>query len=424
LARLPHSDGFAPPIILCNGDHRFLVRQELVRTGIAAQKIFLEPVSRNTAPAMAVAALAVAKHDRNGVLVATPSDHAIGSDSKFVEAVRRAAGVAAEGRLVLFGIEAVEPRTEYGYIRKGLALEGSAGGAFHVDGFFEKPDLETAKRYVATGNYYWNSGIFTLHAQTFLDEFERLNPDILEAAREALDKAQDDGEFVLLDAAAFAQSPNISVDYAVMEKTGKAAMLPLDVGWSDVGSWKALWELAPRDSHDNFVQGDVVLEDSKGLYVDARRSLVAAVGVQDLVIVETADALLVLNKGRSQDVSKVVAKLRSASRKEQEFHPRSTEAWGYAETLSIGPGFRVDFLCVSAGARLSRPGHNDQSRSWTVVRGTALALVDGAECMLSEGKSLQIPAATPHGLENRQNASLEIIETRTGPGADGDGAAS
>ncbi len=405
--------------------HRFMVADALQKSPGAAQ-VILEPVARNTAAAMALATLqALRDGDDSGLLLFCPADHHIPDAVAFADTVQQGVAAAQASAIVTFGVMPSFPSTAYGYIAQG---DARTDGSRRVARFIEKPAAEAAQALLLQGNVLWNAGIFLASAATLKAALQRHANDIWTACEQAMAAPKEEAvgrcRFVRPAAEPFLACRSQSIDYAVMERADNVTLVPARFGWSDVGSWKALWELASRDSDDNFVQGDVVLEDSKGLYVDARRSLVATVGVQDLVIVETADALLVANKGRSQDVSKVVAKLRSVNRKEQESHPRSTKPWGYAETLSIGPGFRIDFLHLDAGAQLSRPGHRDQSMSWTVVRGTAMAILDGAERMLNEAESLQIPAAIPHGLENRKNASLEIIETRIGPGADGDGVAS
>jgi mannose-1-phosphate guanylyltransferase/mannose-6-phosphate isomerase len=414
LTRLTAAAGFAEPILLCNNDHRFLVREELDRAGIASNSIYLEPVARNTAAAIAVGAFAVARRDPDGILVVMPSDHVIRDEARFVKAVREAAKVAETGRLVLFGVKPSGPHTGYGYMRQGGALDGFGGNAFTVDAFFEKPDIETARRYVAAGNYYWNSGIFVLSARTFLEELQRLEPRIHDAAQEALALAIEDLGFLRLNRAAFAASPNISVDYAVMEKTHRAAMLPLDVGWTDVGSWSSLWEIAPRDSHGNFVRGDAIIEDSSNLYIHSERSLVSTIGVKDLVIVDTPDALLVADKARSQDVSKIVARLKQSNRKEQEQHLRNFRPWGFFETLNVGPRFQVKLLHVKPGGKLSMQMHHHRSEHWVVVQGTAKVVIGDIEKLVRENESVYIFATQWHRLENPGKVPVEIIEVQIG----------
>jgi mannose-1-phosphate guanylyltransferase/mannose-6-phosphate isomerase len=413
LARLKPEQGFAAPTIVCNGDHRFLVQGEAESVGVAARRIVLEPVARNTAPAIAVAALDVAGEDPAGILVVTPSDHVIADEAAFVDAVRRAADVAAAGRLVLFGITPAGPHTGYGYIRRGAPLP-QFPGAFDVAAFTEKPDEATARGYLSAGTYTWNSGIFVLGAKGFLDELRRLQPAILEVAEEALAKATQDLGFLRLDPEAFARAPAISVDYAVMEKTDKAAVLPVEMGWSDVGSWSSLWEIAARDADGNAVEGDALLEDTTNTYVQSGRALVATIGVEDLVIVDTPDALLVADRARAQDVSRIVARLKEAGRKEHEQHVRNYRPWGYFETLNAGPRFQVKLLHVKPGGKLSMQMHHHRSEHWVVVHGTAKVTVGEEEKLVAENQSVYITATEWHRLENPGRTPLEMIEVQIG----------
>ena len=414
LSRLKTDAGFADPILLCNNDHRFLVREEIERAGITPRAIVLEPVARNTAPAIAVAALAALRDNPGAILAVMPSDHVVKDEARFVEGIRRAAKVASTGRLVLFGIKPSEPHTGYGYIRQGAPLEGFNGGAYSVEAFYEKPDLATAEQYLAKGGYYWNSGIFVLSARTYLEEVARLEPKILEAARGALARATDDLGFLRLDKAAFASSPNISIDYAVMEKTTAAAMLPLDVGWNDVGSWSSLWEIAPRDDKGNYIHGEAVLEDTNGCYVHSEKSIVSTIGLRDLVIIDTPDALLVADKSRTQDVSKIVQRLKLSNRKEQEQHLRNYRPWGYFETLNIGPRFQVKLLHVKPGGKLSMQMHHHRSEHWIVVQGTAKVVIGDIEKLVRENESVYIFATQWHRLENPGKVPVEIIEVQIG----------
>ena len=414
LARLKASEGFNAPILLCNSDHRFLVREELERAGIAAQAVFLEPVARNTAPAIAVAAVAALRDNPGAILIVMPSDHAVKNETAFVEAVKRASAIAAAGRLVLFGIKPDGPHTGYGYIRQGAALPGTTSGAFLVDAFVEKPDAATAATYLKAGTYTWNSGIFVLNAKVFLDELNRLNPGIVTAATAALDGSEQDLGFTRLNEVAFSQAPNISIDYAVMEKTREAAMLPVDVGWNDVGSWSSLWDIAERDTNGNFVQGDAVMRDTAGTYIHSEKSLVATIGVKDLIIVDTPDALLVADKARAQDVSALVKGLRAAGRREQEQHLRNLRPWGYFETLSLSNRFQVKLLHVRPGQKLSMQMHHHRSEHWVVVQGTAKVAIGGTEQLVRENESVYIQATQWHRLENPGKVPLELIEVQLG----------
>ncbi|HET6390226.1 mannose-1-phosphate guanylyltransferase/mannose-6-phosphate isomerase [Hyphomicrobium sp.] len=414
LGRLPQNAGFEKPILLCNNDHRFLVREELDRAGLESRAIVLEPVARNTAPAIAVAALVALKHDPDAILAVMPSDHVIEDAGAFAEHIRRAAEVAATGKLVLFGIKPTEPHTGYGYIKCGEPLANFDGRAFDVASFAEKPDRATAESYLADGSYLWNSGIFALDAKTYLAEIERLEPKILEAARAALAGASDDLGFLRLDRAAFAVAPNISIDYAVMEKTRAAAILPMNVGWNDVGSWSSLWEIAPRDDKGNFIKGEAVLEETSDCYVHSERALVSTIGVSDLIIVNTPDALLVADKDRTQDVSKIVQRLKTSNRKEQEQHLRNYRPWGYFETLNIGPRFQVKLLHVKPGGQLSMQMHHHRSEHWIVVQGTAQVSIGDKEQLVRENESVYIFATQWHRLSNPGKVPVEIIEVQIG----------
>lgn len=414
LTRLRLGPDFRAPILLCNNDHRFLVKEEVERTGAQPLAIVLEPVARNTAPAIAVAALMALRENPNAVLAVMPSDHVVKDEARFVEGVKRAAEVAASGKLVLFGIEPTEPHTGYGYIRKGGDLDGFNGLAFAVEAFYEKPDRATAERYLASGGYFWNSGIFVLDARTFLDELKRLEPSILEAARAALANAAEDLGFLRLDRTSFAAAPNISIDYAVMERTRAAAMLPMSVGWNDVGSWSSLWDIAPRDEAGNYVHGEAVLEETHDCYVHSEKALVSTIGVKDLVIVDTPDALLVADKTRAQDVSKIVARLKQTNRKEQEQHLRNYRPWGFFETLSLAPRFQVKLLHVKPGGKLSMQMHHHRSEHWIVVQGTAKVVIGDHEQLVRENESVYIIATQWHRLENPGKVPLELIEVQIG----------
>ncbi|KAB2914410.1 MAG: mannose-1-phosphate guanylyltransferase/mannose-6-phosphate isomerase [Hyphomicrobiaceae bacterium] len=413
LKRLAADQGFAPPIVVCNNDHRFLVKDEAERSGVTPKAIVLEPTARNTAPAIAVAALLARRDDPDGILVVMPSDHVIADEPAFVAAVRRAARVAATGKLTLFGIKPAAPHTGYGYIRRGSALS-DFDGAYDVDAFTEKPDSKTAEGYLAAGTYYWNSGIFILGVRAFLDELGRLEPSILAAATEALASANEDLGFLRLGAEAFARAPSISVDYAVMEKTRSAAVLAIDVGWSDVGSWSSLWELAPHDPDGNAVHGDAILEATSNCYIHSEKSLVSTIGVKDLVIVDTPDALLVADRSKAQDVSAIVARLRASKRKEHEQHLRSYRPWGFFETLNMGPRFQVKLLHVKPGGKLSMQMHHHRSEHWVVVQGTAKVVVGDEHKLVRENESVYIVATQWHRLENPGKTALEMIEVQIG----------
>lgn len=414
LQRIRPETGFEQATLLCNADHRFLVKEEVERSGSAPRAIIIEPVARNTAPAIAVAALSVLDEDGDGILVVMPSDHIIEREARFLEIVQNAAKLAASGRLVLLGIAPTKPHTGYGYIRKGEPLRSYGAEAFKVDAFTEKPDPTTAELYSKDGRHFWNSGIFVLHARTFLDELGKSGPAVLRSAEAALAGATKDLGFTRLDRAAFAQSPNISVDYAVMEQTSAAAMLTADIGWNDLGSWSSLWEIAPQDSNGNYKHGEAILEDASGCYVHSEKSLVATIGVADLVIINTPDALLVADKSRSQDVSTVVARLKHLNRKEQEQHLRNYRPWGFFETLSIGRRFQVKLLHVNPGGKLSMQMHHHRSEHWVVVHGTAKITIGDEVKLAHENESVYIAATQWHRLENPGKVGLELIEVQIG----------
>ncbi|MBU2580289.1 MAG: mannose-1-phosphate guanylyltransferase/mannose-6-phosphate isomerase [Alphaproteobacteria bacterium] len=420
LQRLPSSDGYAAPVILANNDHRFLISDAARNVRVTPSAIILEPVARNTAPAIAVAAAAAVKTDPEAILVVMPSDHVIRDEAGFRNAVNAAAKVAAGGRLVLFGIAPDSPHTGYGYIRKGSPIDGFEKSAFNVERFAEKPDADTARSYLADGSYYWNSGIFVLHAATFLAEMKRLQPEILACAENALAGAQPDLEFLRLDEKSFAESPSLSIDYAVMEKTSKAAVLPIDIGWSDVGSWSSLADLGSPDEHGNVAAGhakapgQVVFEDTTNSYVYSTRSLVSTIGLDNMIIVETPDALLVSDKNRAQDVSKVVQRLKLGDGRHHEQHLRNHRPWGFFEQLASGERFQVKLLHVKPGGRLSTQMHHHRSEHWIVVKGTASVLIGEDEKLVRENESVYITATQWHRLENPGKVPLELIEVQIG----------
>lgn len=415
LGRLKDQPSFSTPVLLCNNDHRFLVQDEVARSGVAAAEIVLEPVARNTAPAVAVAALMAVEDDSDVVIVVMPSDHVIADVGKFVAAVKCAAEVACDGKLVLFGIKPDRPHTGYGYIRCGEELEQSGGfGVLKVASFTEKPDMKRAEAYLASGGYVWNSGIFVLHASTYLRELERCEPEVLEAAKTALLKSERDLGFLRLDAGAFGKSPSISIDYAVMERTDHAVVLPIDVGWNDVGSWSSLWDIADQDCAGNAINGDSLVADSSGCYVHSERGLVAALGVKDLVIINTPDATLVADKNRAQDVAAIVQQLKDQGRTEHEQNLRTHRPWGFYETLSSAPRFQVKLLHVKPGAKLSLQMHHHRSEHWVVVQGTAKVTIGDEVRLVRENESTYISATQWHRLENPGKFALEVIEVQIG----------
>ena len=414
IKRLPPSHGFERPTLVCNNDHRFLVADEVQSTGIPPRLILLEPMARNTAAAIAAAALTSLADDPDAILVVMPSDHVILDDGAFATAVRQAAEVARKGSLVLFGITPDSPHTGYGYIRRGRALSEGTSGVCQVEAFVEKPDEAKARAYIEDGNYFWNSGIFILHAKTFLSELERFEPQIAKSVAAAVAHAEKDLDFTRLEKTSFQQAPSISVDYAVMERTKAAAMLPIDVGWSDVGSWSSLWELGQQDANGNVSVGATILEDTHNSYVHSERAMITTLGVDNLVIVETPDAILVADKSRAQDVGKVVARLKESNRTEHAQHIRNHRPWGYFETLNVGARFQVKRLHVKPGGKLSLQMHHHRSEHWIVVHGTANVTIGDTQKLVRENESVYIFATQWHRLENPGKVPLEIIEIQIG----------
>jgi mannose-1-phosphate guanylyltransferase / mannose-6-phosphate isomerase len=409
-ARLP---GAADPLLLCSDAHRFLIAEQMQEIGVAPRAIVLEPMGRNTAPAAAVAALMIAEEDAKGVIMLLPSDHVVRDAKAFGEAAGLASAAAREGHIVTFGMAPSGPEIGYGYVHRGPRLE-TLDGAHRVQRFVEKPDVETAKGYMADGGYFWNSGMFVFRADVLIEDMRLHAPDVLAAAREALAKSQRDLDFVRLDAEAFANAPNISIDYALMEKTDRAAIVPCDIGWSDVGAWSALWDIRDRDAQSNVLLGDVIAHDSTGSYVHSDGRLTALVGVRDLVVIATDDAVLVADKSRAQDVKAVVDRLKSENRSEHTEHKRVFRPWGSYETVDIGDRFQVKHIMVKPGGRLSLQMHHHRAEHWVVVQGTARVTVGDKVSLLKENESTFIPLGERHRLENPGDVPLRLIEVQSG----------
>ncbi|WP_287597700.1 mannose-1-phosphate guanylyltransferase/mannose-6-phosphate isomerase [Thermomonas sp.] len=408
----------AAPIVVAGEDHRFLVAEQLRQIGAPTPAIVLEPLGRNTAPAIAAAALQALAGGDDPLLLVLPSDHVVRDDEAFRAAVRQAMPAAEAGALVTFGIVPDAPETGFGYIQaeagQAEASQAVAGdGVRRVLRFVEKPDAATAQRYLDEGGYYWNSGMFLLRASRYLDELQRFRPDIVAAVRAAFDAAARDGDFIRLDKAAFAACPSDSIDYAVMEKTDAACVLPVDIGWNDVGSWSALWEVSPQDADGNAHHGDVVSIDSRNSYAYARR-LVALVGVDDLVVVETDDAVLVARKDRVQQVKDVVAQLKAQQRSQAVLHREVHRPWGSYDSIDMADGFQVKRIKVKPGARLSLQSHTRRAEHWVVVRGTARVTRDNDVFELFANQSTYIPIGAKHRLENPGSEMLELIEVQSG----------
>ena len=408
-SRLP---GAQAPVTVCSDDHRFMVGEQLQGIGIASGGILLEPVARNTAPAIALAALHLAATSPDATMLVLPADHLIEDEAAFRDAVGRAMALAEAGWLATFGIQPDAPETGYGYIARGTAL---GDGGFEVARFVEKPDLATAQAYLADGGYAWNSGMFLFRAQRYLDELAAHAPAMLEAVRKAHAAARSDLDFIRVDADAFAASPDDSIDYAVMEKTSRAAVVPVSCGWSDIGSWSSLWSVAEHDADDNRTEGDVIAVDTRGSLVRAsERRLIATLGVEDLVVIDTPDATLVARKDRVQDVKTIVDKLKRAGRQEHLFHRKVYRPWGSYDSIDMGERFQVKRIVVKPGAALSLQKHHKRAEHWVVVSGTAEVTCDDRVFELHENQSTYIPLGSVHRLRNTGDRPVELIEVQSG----------
>ncbi len=400
------------PLIVCNNDHRFLIAEQMREIGVAPLGIYLEPVGRNTAPAAAVAALTLLKNDPDAVMLLLPADHLIRDVGAFHAAINEGLDAVRAGFLVTFGIVPDAPETGYGYIQRGDALPASS--THRVKRFVEKPHLENAEKFLAAGDYYWNSGMFLFSCRQFLEELEHTRPDILTACEESLAQGQHDLDFCRLDKTAFAGCPSDSIDYAVMEHTQHAAVVPTDIGWNDIGAWSALWDVGAKDANGNVLRGDVYLDGVNDSLIRAESRMVAAIGVSNLLIVETADAVLVADKSRAQDVKKVVDYLKASGRSEHEFHTRVFRPWGWYEGIDMGERFQVKRIMVKPGEKLSLQMHHHRAEHWVVVSGTARVTRDGVEELLTENQSTYIPLGTTHRLENPGRMPLHLIEVQSG----------
>jgi mannose-1-phosphate guanylyltransferase / mannose-6-phosphate isomerase len=406
--------GFAAPLLVCNEDHRFLVDDQLQQIGIKPQAILLEPKARNTGPAIAAAALWLLARDPDALMLVQPSDHVIASPADFHRAVMRGLAAAQEGRLVTFGIKPVRPDTGYGYIQSGESLSGG-DGVFTVDRFVEKPDRETAQRFVDSGAFFWNSGIFLLSARAYLGELSRINPAMLEACERAVRDGQEDLAFFRLSAEPFGEAPSLSIDHAVMEHTSRAAVVPVDMAWSDVGSWPALRDIATADGDGNVVQGDVLVERTTNSYIRSEGRLVAAVGLDNVVVVATDDAVLVADADSAAEVSGIVAKLRGQNRSESQQHVTCHRPWGHYRSVDAGDRFQVKRITVKPGAKLSLQKHYHRAEHWVVVHGTAMVQRGEERMLVRENESVYIPIGTEHRLENPGKLPLQLIEVQSGP---------
>ena len=402
------------PVVICNEEHRFSVAEQFRANKIANSGIILEPVGRNTAPAIALAALNAVKNGDDPLLLVLAADHVIKNEAAFCQSVNNAAPLAEQGKLVTFGIVPTAPETGYGYIKGGDSISGAESEAFVVSEFVEKPDLSTAEQYLASGDYYWNSGMFLFKASTYLAELKAHNPAIYTACENSIASTQADADFIRVNKAAFEACPDDSIDYAVMENTTQAVVVPMDCGWSDVGSWSALWEIEDKDDNGNVLKGDVISVNSTNSYVNAEEKLVAVIGLEDVVVVETKDAILVSKKSEVQLVKNVVNELKASDRSEFKLHREVYRPWGKYDSVDNGERFQVKRITVKPGAKLSVQMHHHRAEHWIVVSGTAMVTNGDKQIMLTENQSTYIPIGVIHALENPGKVDLELIEVQSG----------
>ncbi|WFR81218.1 mannose-1-phosphate guanylyltransferase/mannose-6-phosphate isomerase [Janthinobacterium rivuli] len=402
-----------PPLVVCGNEHRFMVAEQLREIGLPPLGILLEPVGRNTAPAVAVAAQYLLAIDPQALMLVLPADHVITDVAAFHQAIAEAALLAADGALATFGIVPTAPETGYGYIRSGAPVSPGAVGC-KVERFVEKPDLATAQSFLAAGNYFWNSGMFMFRAERYLGELGQFQPAMLAACETAVRDGYRDLDFCRLEEKAFAACPSDSIDYAVMEHTAHAVVLPAAIGWSDVGSWSALWEVQAGDANGNVVRGDVYLDGVRNCLVRAERRMVAVLGVQDLIVVETDDAILVAHKDQVQRVKQVVDHLKQAGRSEHVQHRKVYRPWGSYEGIDIGERFQVKRITVNPGGKLSLQMHHHRAEHWVVVSGTAQVTCGEKVTLLTENESTYIPIGMTHRLENPGKLPLHLIEVQSG----------
>lgn len=412
IARAKSVGNSLAPLVICNQDHRFLVAEQLQQIGIEETSIILEPMGRNTAPAVAIAALHLLKMHADPILLILPADHIIKDAHSFISAVNAAEQCAQSGKLVTFGVTPLQAETGYGYIKTGAKLAESK--AFEVAQFVEKPDLKTAEEYLASGEYYWNSGMFMFRASRYLAELEKYAPEMLTACTKAVDHMTKDLDFIRLNKEIFSTCPSNSIDYAVMEKTQDAVLIPLASGWSDVGSWLALWEVNDGDHNGNVTQGDVVTEQVSNSYLRAESRMLAVVGVSDHIVIETADAVLVAHKSNSQAVKNMVELLKKKQRPETDLHRKVYRPWGNYETIDKSDCFQVKRITVKPGGSLSLQMHRHRSEHWIVVKGVATVTRDDEIFTIHENQSTYIPLGVKHRLVNSGKENLELIEVQSG----------
>lgn len=413
-AKRVQGDGFADPLLVCNEEHRFIVAEQLRLANIEPREIILEPVGRNTAPAVAVAALRLSQQNPQALMLVMPSDHVILNEENFHDAVDSAAQAASQGALVTFGITPGTPETGYGYIQRGQPWRGDIEGVFQVSQFVEKPDKPTAESYLKSGDYVWNSGIFLFTAETYLAAMEKFQPEMLAAVQKTLECSQQDLNFCRLDADAFAAAPADSIDYAVMEYTSMAAVVPVEMGWSDLGAWSALWDIENKDREGNVTRGDVLLHDTRNSYIHADHGMVAVAGLEDVIVVSTDDAVLVADRNNAQDVKELVERLKSEGRYEYHLHKTVARPWGSYRGIDLGQRHQVKRITVKPGEQLSLQMHYHRAEHWIVASGTAMVTCGKNQYLLRENESTYIPMGETHRLENPGKVPLDIIEVQSG----------
>ncbi|MBE0530832.1 MAG: mannose-1-phosphate guanylyltransferase/mannose-6-phosphate isomerase [Rhodospirillales bacterium] len=406
--------GLRSPVVLCSEDHRFLVNEQLSAIDMIPEAILCEPVSRNTGPALAAAAAYLRERDPEAIMLVLPADHYIGNGPAFAEAAIRALRPAANGWLVTFGIKPTHAETGYGYIERGSALDGGAEGVYAVERFVEKPDAATASLLVADGSHFWNSGMFVLPVEAFLEQLDLYSPAVAKAAGDAVTRCRVEDTYVHLDETAFAAAPDLSVDYAVMEHTDRAVIIPADMAWSDIGSWRALRDVKEADHDGNVLQGNVFVEDVQNSYIRADDRLVAVLGLDDVVVVDTDDALLVTHASRAADVGQLVQRLSEMRHPESIQHRRAHRPWGHYESIDLGQRFQVKHIVVKPGAQLSLQMHHHRAEHWVVVSGTARVTCGTQTRLLYENQWVFIPIGALHRLENPGNIPLHLIEVQIG----------
>lgn len=409
ILRLPKN--MLEPLIICNEQHRFIVAEQLRQIESKNQGIILEPIAKNTAPAIALAAMKLLNDNQDPILLILSADHVIKNEKKFHKAIMIAQEIAEQDKLVALGIKPTRPETGYGYIE----IDNSNNNQYYnINCFTEKPNQEDANNYLNSGNYYWNSGIFMFKASVYLRELKKFEPKIYSACKHSSDTFLIDSDFIRIDNHEFIKCPEMSIDYAVMEKTNDAVVVPFDGNWSDIGSWEALWDIKTKDSNNNVTDGDVILNKVSDSYIHSSNRLVSVIGLSDIIVIDTQDALLVSNKKSSQDIKNIVNKLKNEKRSEVDNNRKVYRPWGYFDSIDFGKGFQVKRIFVNPGAKLSLQKHQKRAEHWVVVKGIALITCGAKSFKLSENQSTYIPKGEVHRLENFQKTPLEIIEIQTG----------